>query len=343
MSDSLIIRLNQLLSSLHLPIPLEYPTDLTPSLLLAILESLLGTRLPLSPTLRHTASLSKSADSFTAKLQCMKIFLGVLESDVLQKDVGLSRIDPRRLATGEWDETVFVGELLCWIGDVVHPQQSGIRQGHLDDLQASGEETDGHRTASPSTLTTVTRHTNLSMAESNTSINDTAFSESYAHSDSVVSIALPQATSSPRVSPFARCIHEVQSPSFILSPSSPFHRSVPGAEDMTSDQSLTPVQVPVRHDGYIEPVDQDWEIASFESSYSISRNQSRSWINNSRAKYQSKDEVSSEPIPVTLMIVTDAVHHSVPEPTCTHYFPSQRACAPPRAASRSWGRRRLML
>lgn len=227
----------------------------------------------------------------------MKIFLGVLESDVLQKDVGLSSIDPRKLATGEWDETVFVGEVLCWIGDVVHPQQSGIRHGHLDDFHAAGDDPEDHRATSPSTLTTVTRHTNLSMAESNTSINDTAFSESYAHSDSFASIALPQATSSPRVSPFARCIHEVQSPTIILSPSSPFHRSVPGAEDIPLEHSVTPVQVPVRHGGYIEPVDQDWEIASFESSYSISRHQGRSWSGNPRAKHQSRDvEVSFEPI-----------------------------------------------
>ena len=35
-----------------------------------------------------------------AKIQAMKIFLGVLETDVVNEDIGLSDIDPRRLAAG---------------------------------------------------------------------------------------------------------------------------------------------------------------------------------------------------------------------------------------------------
>ena len=30
-------------------------------------------------------------------------------------DIGLGEVDPERLADGGWDETVFVGELLCWL------------------------------------------------------------------------------------------------------------------------------------------------------------------------------------------------------------------------------------
>ena len=46
----------------------------------------------------------------------MKIFLGVLETDFLKTDVGLSDLDPRRLADGEWEEVLFIAELLCWVG-----------------------------------------------------------------------------------------------------------------------------------------------------------------------------------------------------------------------------------
>ncbi len=90
MEPSLVKQLNQLLIYLHIPIPpLDSPLDLTPLLLLAILESLLGARLAIPPKLRDVA-VSKTAEAFTAKVQCMKIFLGVLESDMIQMDLGLS-------------------------------------------------------------------------------------------------------------------------------------------------------------------------------------------------------------------------------------------------------------
>ena len=50
----------------------------------------------------------------------MKVFLGVLEDDVFQADIGLSEIDPRRLVAGQWEEVVFVGGTLCWLG---HPRE----------------------------------------------------------------------------------------------------------------------------------------------------------------------------------------------------------------------------
>ncbi|CAA7259395.1 unnamed protein product [Cyclocybe aegerita] len=135
-SSTLVEQLNTLLTSLNVPIPLISPTDLTPSLLIAILESILGMRIPLiersgspSPELNHArtphASTSNSisaststpgSTSRTAKVQNMKVFLGVLETDIIKRDVGLSELDPRRLADGEWDEVLFVAELLCWIG-----------------------------------------------------------------------------------------------------------------------------------------------------------------------------------------------------------------------------------
>lgn len=113
----LVQQLNDLLHilNINLSIPIESPTDLTPSLLMAILESLLGTRIPLDEY-AVTASQAELVESIN-KVQNMKIFLGVLEHDILGMDVGLSDIDPRRLARGEWDDVVYVAEILCWIGE----------------------------------------------------------------------------------------------------------------------------------------------------------------------------------------------------------------------------------
>lgn len=111
----LVDQLNDLLQilNINLSIPIESPMDLTPSLLIAILESILGTRLPFDGS-TVTSPQGKTEDM--KKVQDMKIFLGVLEHDILGMDVGLSDVDPRRLAKGEWDEVVYVAEILCWIG-----------------------------------------------------------------------------------------------------------------------------------------------------------------------------------------------------------------------------------
>src|ERR1700722_11135666 len=105
---ALVSSLNTLLLRLQLTITLETPYDLIPSLLLAILESILESRLPIPAEVRESFSPAN-------KVQAMKVFLGVMEHDVLQMDVGLSEVDPRKLAMGGWDEVVFVGELLCWL------------------------------------------------------------------------------------------------------------------------------------------------------------------------------------------------------------------------------------
>ncbi|KAJ7596591.1 hypothetical protein C8J56DRAFT_291277 [Mycena floridula] len=196
--ESLVPQLNQLLRALSIPITVQSPPDLTPSLLLAILESLLNERLPIADNLRRTA-VSRTPESKNAQLQCVKIFLGVLEADVLQMDVGLSTVDPRKLANGEWDEVVFVGELLCWI--------YARLQEH-----------------SPSTATTATV---------------TRTSEHF----------LPTESNSDHSPHLPRCIHEVPSPSSNFSP-------------------LPSRNISVRYTGTIEPVDEELEIQSFESSRS---------------------------------------------------------------------------
>ena len=108
---TLTTTLNALIAALGIPITIEAPYELTPSLLLALLESITRRRLPVPQAVRR----ARDAQS---RVQAMKIFLGVLESDMLQEDVGLSKIDPRRLAVGEWKEVMFVGELLCWLGKI---------------------------------------------------------------------------------------------------------------------------------------------------------------------------------------------------------------------------------
>ncbi|KAH6902823.1 hypothetical protein BKA70DRAFT_1434442 [Coprinopsis sp. MPI-PUGE-AT-0042] len=105
--QELVAQLNDLMEGLHLPISIIAPTDLTPSLLIAILESLLGEKIPIP----HRPSMGR-----TNSLQKVKVFLGVLETDVIQQPVGLSDIDPRRLADGGCEEVLFVAEVLVWIG-----------------------------------------------------------------------------------------------------------------------------------------------------------------------------------------------------------------------------------
>ncbi|KAN0074595.1 hypothetical protein V8E55_011644 [Tylopilus felleus] len=132
---------NALLSTLALPFTIDHPTDLTPSLFLAIFESLISARLPIPGSVRQ----SRTRD---AKARAMLVLLGVLECDVLRggtstdsehslaasnvddsamggaggvsvdgwvDEIGLGEVDPERLADGGWDETIFVGELLCWL------------------------------------------------------------------------------------------------------------------------------------------------------------------------------------------------------------------------------------
>ena len=105
-TSTLVSSLNELLASLDIPISLTSPLDLTPTLLLAILESTMESRLPLLPSVRE-------ARTPQTKVEAVKIFLGVLANDVLGVD--LSQVDPRKLARGEWDECAYVGGLLVHV------------------------------------------------------------------------------------------------------------------------------------------------------------------------------------------------------------------------------------
>ena len=79
--DALITTLNTLLKGLGLPFDLDPPLDPTPWMLLAILECILESRLPLSNEIRESRS---DLD----KVEAVKTFLDVLGADIIKMDVG---------------------------------------------------------------------------------------------------------------------------------------------------------------------------------------------------------------------------------------------------------------
>jgi hypothetical protein len=314
MSQSLTSQLNDLLQAIHIPILLLSPTDLTPSLLIAILESFLGTKI----------SLIANQNPPT-QIQNMKIFLGVLETDILQRDLGLSNVDPRRLSEGEWDEVVFVGELLCWVArriglldvnpkvDVTPraPQaeetpasskggcnkRKGRRRGVSEPYPPHPElDTESVFYCGSSTTTTKLTQQTLSSFELGESRmwSDTTVD----YNDNEEELSDPSTPSSsfsflPPPSTPPRCIHQIPSPSLLLSAdidtnySFPFPPTPPERSDdaersfCTCHPSLakhlpiehdhpslssSSVSPSVRRDGYIQQVDEDFEVESFERS-----------------------------------------------------------------------------
>ncbi|KAF7341114.1 hypothetical protein MVEN_01845600 [Mycena venus] len=273
-SPLLLIQLNQLLLSLNIPITIKSHTELVPSLLIAILESLLSTPLPISEEHRK-------ASSAAAKEHCMKIFLGVMQADILKQDVGISNVDPRRLARGADEETIFVARLLCWYGrrrGLISRSNPGAEGRRIEDVSGS-----------PSTLTSATRRT----------VTETIASP--VHMESDTSVSSDAESSSEEEAPHAggpaspvhgsRCIHEVPSPSLVLSPASNI-----GALELELDTSLFALgarpgedvesrlfaqvqtskhksnntttgssSTSVRYEGYISLFNEEAEIAAFEA------------------------------------------------------------------------------
>ena len=284
--ETLMKQLNALLTSLHLPIPLTSPTDLTPRLLIAILESLMDMRLPInySNEPRHTHA---------EKVEAMKIFLGVLETDFLQIDAGLSDIDPRRLADGEWEEVFFIAQLLCWIGrraDLVsssdltppEPQKQRLSPKSQLDLDAeslfqTGSTVSGIGQLSERTFSPFLKE---SGGDSVTTANDT-FEDQHGGSTSDTD-AHNSFTNPPR------CIHQITSPSLLFSvdsqiqSSSPTlspdhnwsfcdcHPSIAKALPIEHDHPDAESQKPIHTTRFIQPVDEEAELASFENSRLIS-------------------------------------------------------------------------
>ncbi|KAH8104746.1 hypothetical protein BXZ70DRAFT_613062 [Cristinia sonorae] len=285
--DELVATLNDLLANLHIPIPIDTPLDLTPSLLLGILESILESRLPIASAIR------KSRDP-RSKVQAMKIFIGVLENDVLGEDVGLADVDPRKLAEGEWDEVVFVGELLCWLGKkygIIPVADSNARASgsrHMDEHRvASRSQTSSvdvkartrARSPSPTTHSTATITTRgslnsaLSMMPSAPPQSDTTVLSAHPESPSLSVLDLFDSLEQ------TKCIHQIDDPFLnsvsvdsdtdpdisTRSQSAPSFCHCPSDEDeVMTGRSLN--ATPVRYTGWINEVDEELEIRSFEQS-----------------------------------------------------------------------------
>ena len=260
--SALVSMLNTLLAQLQLTITLQNPHDLIPSILLAILESILKSRLPISADVRESRSPSD-------KIQAMKVFLGVLENDVLQMDVGLSQVDPRKLAVGEWDEVVFVGELLCWLGKqrgLLPPETVEILR-DVEDSSVVPKLRSAHiRAQSPSTHSTVTNsaNTDLSIRSANNNSDTTIVTGSYSSGGS-------PPVASPRQ---PRCIHELEEHS-LISIDDAFDldqtASVTGVDesfcDCSTKKSASPLQhIPIRYAGWIDQVNDSLEVEFFEAS-----------------------------------------------------------------------------
>ena len=277
--NTLTAILNVLLRGLRLPFVLESPLDLTPWMLLAILECILESRLPLSKETRESRS---DLD----KVEAMKVFLGVLETDVIKMDVGLGDVDPRALARGEEPETVFVGELLCWIGQrsgilplgfkegpaarsskgevkAVSTEEGGGRDedvfGRARDNTTSS--TDSHpqvRAETPSTRSSLTDsvQTALSMVNASHPETDTSLNMSFDDDETITPPATPrlpiQQPSTHPSYPSAQLVHNAQPP----------EGHIDGGDVSYCDCSLK-VEVPIQHAGWIQTVDHEEEIRNF--------------------------------------------------------------------------------
>ncbi|KAI0035173.1 hypothetical protein K488DRAFT_43772 [Vararia minispora EC-137] len=276
LSNPLVVSLNKLVTGLGLPFELETPLDLTPSLLLAILESLLENRLPIAQPVRESRDQS-------SRVAAMKIFLGVLEHDVIRQDVGLSDIDPRRLAAGNWEEIVFIGELLCWLGKQMgflrssHASSSALADPppeHSLPLRANSRRNPS-LARSPSALSA---SVDSALAFVNIDDGSNITEPSVSYKSGQVAALYPQQSPRRRVQPM--CIHELEDPSFLGSVrghaldhgslardlsegdvSSLFCSCADDCSDLTSPSIAASS---IRYDGYMELVDEEAEVEAFE-------------------------------------------------------------------------------
>ncbi|KAF8525583.1 hypothetical protein BU17DRAFT_62725 [Hysterangium stoloniferum] len=242
-AETLVKEINNLLNVLSLPIRVDTPYDLTPSLLLAILESVLRDRLPISTVTRESRTP-------TAKVEAMKVFLGVLEDDVLQLDIGLSEVDPRKLAAGNWDEVVFVGQTLCWLART---------RLHAEEYRAKEQP-------SCSSMSGSSGETNLDMGSSRL-----GYDASETTATTLPSLDPTSPVLDPQLSPgrAPRCIHELDFS----------YLSVGSPTDVADDKDIEDIcecQDPkepentaasfvskTRHEGFIQHVDDD--VDAFET------------------------------------------------------------------------------
>jgi hypothetical protein len=205
----------------------------------------------------------------------MKIFLGVLETDVVNEDVGLSDIDPRRLAAGEWEEVVFIAKLLCWLGKqtglLPSKHNSSARLPRGPSSAADGSAESRASITFPSTRSTTTNSINSTLSfdreyqESDTTLQSM-------HSDVTEIQLLGDERLSGRMDPrhLPRCIHEIEDPSFLAQTDEgdllrAEHGSLSCDTDDTVDAYCDCSSSVVRYDGYIQEVDAGVELRTFEA------------------------------------------------------------------------------
>ena len=151
---TLTAQLNALLQAIDLPFVLTSPVDLTPFLLITIFESITQVPIPIAHAIDQ--------EDENRHIQTIKVFIGVVELDFLQSDIGLSSLDLRLLAAGAWDEVVFVAEALCWIGEeleLIRPVPVVDKGRAQDQVKKQGSSPTLHpvsRVPTPSSSSTIT-------------------------------------------------------------------------------------------------------------------------------------------------------------------------------------------
>ena len=285
--DALTTTLNTLLKGLRLPFALESPSDLTPWMLLAILECIIEARLPLSKEIRESRT---DLD----KVEAMKIFLGVLETDIIKMDVGLSDVDPRALARGEERETIFVGELLCWLGQksgilplgfkegpITQPAKEEVEVAAVAEEEDDGDEdvfgkardntissTTSHhqvRATTPSTRSSLTdsAHTTLSMVNASHPETDTSVMTMSFYDDRTIT---PPAT--PRVFTQQPSPHSTHPSPQVSHPVEIPETRIGGEDDVSYCDCSLKQGIPIQQDGWLQTVNHEEEVRAFLASHS---------------------------------------------------------------------------
>ncbi|KIP08578.1 hypothetical protein PHLGIDRAFT_372306 [Phlebiopsis gigantea 11061_1 CR5-6] len=273
--DSTTTLINELMCNLGLPLSIEATSELTSSLILAILESTLRRRLPIFQSLREARDLS-SRSQLTAQV------LRYLENDLVQQNIGLEDIESVKLARGEEAETEFIGKLLCWLGEL---------KGYLPDGNMScpvwrpqvPENVEPTASTEAPIWTSSPTHSSFTAQKSMSSALFASTSMPAAESDTTVLSSLPETppqrpTHLPELTLFeapfnvndlseittptrprshtAQCIHEIGHTT----------RTLP-AHSVQDDPDETMTSTPVRTEGWIAPVDIEEELHSFESAH----------------------------------------------------------------------------
>ncbi|THH04991.1 hypothetical protein EW145_g5117 [Phellinidium pouzarii] len=220
----------------------------------------------------------------------MKIFLGVLEDDVLGVDVGLEEVDPRRLANGEREEVAYVAEVLCWLGKKMnYLSKDGLSVGNMaysrDNAQGDAYETaplspSVHSTASTSRDSSLLMHSTRSLRESQTTVSnhDASEDELFALSFQPSYHHTPSFFEDPDAAPMPSRINEVDdfppTQSRRRREVTDFMDEVDSEEDQVEDSFChCPLDSPtksnnapsIRTSGYLEHMSFDDELKSYEA------------------------------------------------------------------------------